>query len=166
MDEERDDANHPLQVVVEAPVDVREAEDEIAKAVAARVRVDERLTGDLRRRVRALRVREVRHLLAVLLEAVDVAVHLAAGREDDRDLLLPDVLEDVVGHDQVLERPMRLPDELVHLRVRGEMDDQVDLRILDAVDSARERRIVAREVLEEIAELVCPCCPSFPDRCG
>ena len=42
---------------------------------------------------------------------------------------------------------MRLAHELVHLRVRGEVDDEVDLGILDAVDAARERRVVAGEIL-------------------
>ena len=156
VDEQRHHAHHALQVVVVAPVDVREAEDEIRQPVAAGVRVDERLAGDLRGRVGALRVGEVGDLLAVLLEAVDVAVDLAAGREHDRQLLLRGVLEHVERHHRVLERAVRLPDELVHLRVRGEMDDDVDLRVLDAVDPAGERRVVAREVLQQVAEVVGP----------
>ena len=142
------------QVVVEAPVDVREAEDEVAQAVAAGVRVDERLARDLRRGVRALGEGEVGGLLGVLLEAVDVAVHLARRREDEREVQPARVLEDVEGHDRVLERAVRLADELVHLRVRGEVDDQVDLRVLDAVDAARKRRVVAGEVLQERRERV------------
>ena len=51
---------------------------------------------------------------------------------------------------------MRLPDELVDLRVGGQVDDEVGLRVLDAVDPAGERRVVAREVLEEVRELVGP----------
>ena len=47
---------------------------------------------------------------------------------------------------------MRLPDELVHLRVRGEVDDEVDLGVLDAVDAARERRVMAGEILEQRRE--------------
>ena len=35
---------------------------------------------------------------------------------------------------------MRLADELVHLRVRGQVHDEVDLGVLDAVDAAAERR--------------------------
>ena len=51
---------------------------------------------------------------------------------------------------------MRLPNELMHLRVRGEVDDEVDLRIFDAVDPSAERRVVAGEVLEQVSELVRP----------
>ena len=51
---------------------------------------------------------------------------------------------------------MRLAHELVHLRVRGEMDDEVDLRVLDAADAAAERRVVAGEVLEQRREGVGP----------
>ena len=43
VDEQRQHALHALQVVVVAAVDVREAEDEVAQPVAARVGVDERL---------------------------------------------------------------------------------------------------------------------------
>ena len=49
---------------------------------------------------------------------------------------------------------MRLAHELVHLRVRGEVDDEVDLGILDAVDAARERRVVAGEILQQRRERV------------
>ena len=73
---------------------------------------------------------------AVLLEAVHVAVDLAGRREDERQLVPRGVLEDVEGHDRVLERAMRLAHELVHLRVRGEVHDEVDLGVLDAVDPA------------------------------
>ena len=70
------------EVVVEAAVDVREAEDDVRQLVAARVRVDERLAGDLRGGVRALGVGEVgRAFLG--LEPVHVAVDLAARAEDD-----------------------------------------------------------------------------------
>ena len=88
--------------------------------------------ADLRGRVRALRVGEVGGRLAVLLEAVDVAVDLAGRGEDERQLERAAVLEHVEGHDRVLERAMRLPHELVHLRVRGQVDDEVDLRVLDS----------------------------------
>ena len=49
---------------------------------------------------------------------------------------------------------MRLPDELVHLGVRGEMDDDVDLGVLDPVDPAREGCVVAGQVLQERRERV------------
>src|ERR687888_2254103 len=158
VDEERQNAHHACEVVVVAPVDVREAENEITQPIAARVRVDQRLPSDLRRRVRRLGVGEVGTRLArlALLEAVHVAVDLAAGREDDRQPLLTAVLEDVERHHGVLERTMRLAHELVHLRVGGEVHDEVDLRILDAADSVRERRIVAGEILQQVAELVRP----------
>ena len=51
---------------------------------------------------------------------------------------------------------MRLAHQLVDLRVRCEVDDEVDVGVLDAVDSAPERRVVPCEVLEEIRELVRP----------
>ena len=51
---------------------------------------------------------------------------------------------------------MRLRDELVHLRVRGEVDDEVGLRVLDAADPVREGRVVAGEVLEQVVEVVRP----------
>ena len=156
VDEERNHPHHPLEVVVEPPVDVREAEHDVGQAVAAGVRVDERLARDLRRRIGALRVREVGHLLAVLLEPMDVAVDLAAGGEHDRDVPESRVLEHVERHDGVLERAMRLPHELMHLRVRREVDDEVDLGVLDAVDPAAEGRVVARKILEEVRELVRP----------
>ena len=146
------------EVVVVAPVDVREAEDEVAQAVALRVGVDERLRGDLRRRVRALGVGEVGGRLAVLLEAVDVAVDLARRGEDERQLERAAVLEDVEGHHRVLERALRLADELVHLRVRGEVDDEVDLRVLDAVHAAAERRVVPGEVLQQRVEVASSRC--------
>jgi hypothetical protein len=43
---------------------------------------------------------------------------------------------------------MRLPDELVHLRVGCEVDDDVDLGILDTVDPTAEWRVVPGEILE------------------
>ena len=49
---------------------------------------------------------------------------------------------------------MRLAHELVHLRVRGHVHDEIDLGILDAVDPARERRVVAGEVLQQRRERV------------
>ena len=149
-------ALHPPEVVVETSVDVREPEDEVVEAVAAGVRVDERLAGDLRRRVRALRVCEVGGLLRVLLEAVNVAVHLAGRREHERQPERARVLEDVERHDRVLERPVRLPDELVHLRVRGQVHHGVDLRVLDPADPAGKRRIVAGEILQQGREGVGP----------
>ena len=45
---------------------------------------------------------------------------------------------------------MRLADELMHLRVRGHVHDEVDLRILDAADAAVERRVGPREILESV----------------
>ncbi len=51
---------------------------------------------------------------------------------------------------------MRLPHELVHLGVRGEVHDEVCLRVLDAVDPARVGRVVACEVLEQVRERVRP----------
>jgi hypothetical protein len=87
---------------------------------------------------------------------VDVAVDLARRREDQRQPEPACVLEDVERHDRVLERAVRLADELMHLCVRGEMDDDVDPRVLDAADPSREGRVVAREVLEQRRELVGP----------
>ena len=49
---------------------------------------------------------------------------------------------------------MRLAHELVHLGVRREVHDEIDLGVLDAVDSADERRVVAGEVLQERRERV------------
>jgi hypothetical protein len=144
VDEERDHTPHPAQVVVVAAVDVRKTKDEVAEPVTARVGVDQRLAGDLRRRVGALGESEVRRLLAVALEAMNVAVHLPRGREDERQLLLPAMLEHVERHHRVLERALRLAHELVHLGVRGEMDDDVGRRVLDAADPARERRVRSR----------------------
>ena len=156
VDEERQHARHPVQVVVVAPVDVREAEGEVPEAVAARVGVDERLARDLRGGVRALREGEVGRLLAVALEAVDVAVHLARRGEDERQPALPAVLEHVEGHHRVLERAVRLRDELVHLRVRRQVDDDVGLGVRDAADPVREGRVLARQVLDQVAEVVRP----------
>ncbi len=51
---------------------------------------------------------------------------------------------------------MRLADELVHLRVRGQVHDDVDLRVLDAADAAVERRVVAGEILQQRRERVGP----------
>ena len=45
---------------------------------------------------------------------------------------------------------MRLPDELVHLGVGGQMDDEIRLRILDAVDPTRKGGVVAGEVLKQV----------------
>src|SRR5215218_9224206 len=156
VDEEREHARHPLEIVVEPAVDVREPEDEVAEPVAPRVRVDERLARDLRRRVRRLRVREVSRRFPIFLEPVDVAVHLARRREDERQVQAPRVLEDVERHDRVLERAVRLPDELVHLRVRGEVDDEVDDGVLDAADPARERRVMPGKVLQQVRKLIRP----------
>ena len=87
---------------------------------------------------------------------MDVAVDLAARGEDDRETLLARVLEHVEGHHGVLERAVWLPNELVHLRVRREVHDEVDLGVLDAVDPARERGVMAGQILEQIAELIRP----------
>ena len=51
---------------------------------------------------------------------------------------------------------MRLADELVHLRVRGQMHDDIGARILDAADAARERRVMAGQILEQRRERVRP----------
>src|SRR5439155_13594963 len=59
-------------------------------------------------------------------------------------------------HDGVLESAVRLAHELVDLRVSREVDDEIDLGVLDAADAARERRVVPRQVLQEIAEVVRP----------
>src|SRR5207249_11827931 len=90
------------------------------------------------------------------LEAMDVAVDLTRRGEDERQADPARVLEDVEGHDRVLERAVRLADELVHLGVRGEMHDEVNLRILDAADTALEGRVVAGEILEKGREGVRP----------
>src|SRR5438552_4219244 len=87
---------------------------------------------------------------------MDVAVHLAAGGEDDREALLAAELQHVEGHHRVLERAVRLAHELVHLRVRPEVDDEVDLGILHAADSTRERWIVAGKILKQVAKIVGP----------
>ena len=47
---------------------------------------------------------------------------------------------------------MRLAHQLVHLRVRGEVDDQVDFGVLDAVDATGERGVVPGEILQESRE--------------
>jgi hypothetical protein len=49
---------------------------------------------------------------------------------------------------------VRLPDELMHLRVRRHVHDEIDLRVLDAVDSPGECRVVAGQVLQERRERV------------
>ena len=95
VDPERQHAHHPVQVVVEPAVHVREAEDEVRQSVAARIRVHERLAGDLRGGVRGLREGEVRRPLVVAFEAVHVAVDLAARGEDDRKAEPSAQLEDV-----------------------------------------------------------------------
>src|SRR6266566_4600330 len=158
VDEERQHAHHAGEVVVVAPVDVREAEDEIAQAVTTRIRVDEGLTGYLRRRIRGLRVREVGARLARVPRSkpVHVAVDLPTRRKDDRKILLAAELEDVEGHDRVFEGAVRLAHELVHLRVRGEMDDEIDVRVLHSADASWEGRVVTGEILQEITEVVCP----------
>ena len=103
-----------------------------------------------RRRIGRLRVREVgaRLFRLFLGKPVDVAVHLAARREDDREAALPAELENVERHDRVLEGAVRLANELMHLGVRGQMHDEIHVGILDAADAAGERRVVTREVLE------------------
>ena len=141
--EERDHADHAREVVVVPSVDVGEAEDDVRQLVATGVGVDERLAGDFRRGVRALCVREVGASF-LGLEAVDVAVHLAARAEDDRGLRLPAVLEHVERHRHVLERAGRLAHELVHLGVGGEMDDDVSGGVLDAADASFHGRVVPR----------------------
>jgi hypothetical protein len=42
---------------------------------------------------------------------------------------------------------MRLTHELVHLRMRGKMDDDVDQRILDTADPTSECWVMPSEVL-------------------
>ena len=51
---------------------------------------------------------------------------------------------------------MRLPHELVHLRVRREMHDDVGRRILDPADAALIGRVVAGEILQQCREGVRP----------
>ena len=143
------------EVVVVAAVDVREPEDDVGQLVAARVRVDERLAGDLRGGVRALGVGEVGGAF-LGLEPVHVAVDLAARAEDDRRLRLPAVLEHVERHRHVLERPGGLADELMHLGVGGEVDDHVGGRVLDSTDATLHRGVVPGEVLQQVAKVVRP----------
>src|SRR5438105_3107139 len=81
------------------------------------VRVDDSIASDLRRGVRRLSERKVGHALRVLLEPVHVSVDLPARREHDRQVAAARILEHVERHDRVLERAVRLPDELMHLRV-------------------------------------------------
>src|SRR4029077_379882 len=50
---------------------------------------------------------------------------------------------------RVLQRAVGLAHKLMHLRVRGEMYDEVDRRILDAVDTPAERRVVAGKILQQ-----------------
>src|SRR5712691_3882781 len=51
---------------------------------------------------------------------------------------------------------MRQSDELVHLCVRREMNNQVNLGIFDPADTARKRWVVSGEILEQVAEVVRP----------
>ena len=51
---------------------------------------------------------------------------------------------------------MRLAHELVHLRVGGQVHDDVGGRVLDAADAAFERRVVAGEVLQQRRERIRP----------
>ena len=51
---------------------------------------------------------------------------------------------------------MRLANELMHLGVRRQVDDRVDLRILDAADAAGIGGIVPGEVLEQRRKCVGP----------
>ena len=51
---------------------------------------------------------------------------------------------------------MRLRDEQVHLGVRRQVDDEIRLRVRDAADPVRERRVLAGQVLEQVAEVVRP----------
>src|SRR6266516_1661698 len=158
VDEQRQHAHHAGKVVVVAPVDVREAEDEIAQAVATRIRVDKGLTCDLRRGIRGLRVREVGARLARLpcRKPVHVAIDLPTRRKDDGKILLAAELQDVEGHDRVFEGAVRLAHELMHLRVRGEMHHEIDVRVLHPADASREGRVVPGEILQEITEVVRP----------
>jgi hypothetical protein len=86
VDEQREHADHAREVVVVAPVDIREAEHEVAQAVAAGVRIDQRLTCDLRCGVRGLRIGKVGARLTgfSLGKAMHVPVDLAARREYER----------------------------------------------------------------------------------
>ncbi len=161
--EERQHPLHAGEVAVVAPVDVREAEDEVAEPVALRVGVDERLRGDLRRRVGTLGEREVCARLVVLLEAVDVAVDLAGRGEDERQRERAAVLEHVEGHHRVLERPLGLANELVHLGVRGEVDDELDAFVLDAVHAAAKGRVMPGKILQKSVELLRPAVRALVD---
>src|SRR5262249_42929712 len=127
--------------VVVPAVYVREAKDEIGKLVTPGVGVDHRLARDLRGRVRRLREREV-GLTLLGREAMNVAVDLAARGEHDRNPLRAAELQDVERQDGFREGGGGGAEELMTLRVRGQVPDEIDRRILDPADSARERGIV------------------------
>ena len=66
------------------------------------------------------------------------------------------VLEHVEGHDDVLERAVRLAHELVDLRMRREMDDERRPADTRSADATRERRVVTREILQQVAKVIRP----------
>ena len=51
---------------------------------------------------------------------------------------------------------MGLPHELMHLGVRSQVHHEVDRRVFDTPDAARERRVVTGEILEQGWERVRP----------
>ena len=88
--------------------------------------------------------------LAFLLSRLinGLATRLATRGLATDELRLRLKLENRAAH----ERTLRLPHELVHLRVSGQMDDQVDLGPLDAVHPAPEGRVMAGEILQQRRE--------------
>jgi hypothetical protein len=58
---------------------------------------------------------------------------------------------------------MRLPDELMHLRMRGQMNHEIGFRVLHSADASGERGIVPREILQQVTEIVRPGVEAFVD---
>jgi len=146
-DKERNDPLHPMKIVIVPAVNIAQTKDNVGKAVAARVRIDHRLTGNFARRVRARAKAEI-SVGFNSAKAVDIAIHFAAAGEDDRDGQQPAILEDVVSHRDVFERSPRLVHQFIHFRMGSEMDHDIRLFPSNGAEDA--------QILESGVERISP----------
>src|SRR5579883_2683724 len=138
VDEERRNPLHAFDVVVVAPVDVAEPEDQEWQLIAARVGMYQSLAGNLARRIRALRDHEVG--LALLGDvALYVAVYLPGAAEDDGHALVTAEFKHIERHADVLQCALGVLDQLIYLGMGRQMHHDIEVRRIRGIADARDK---------------------------
>ena len=88
--------------------------------------------------------------------AVDVAVDLARGGEDDRQLVVATVFKDVKGQRDILHRAVRVLHQLVDFGIGCQMHHDIRPWVWHAADSAREVAVGRSQILEQRGDTVGP----------